>query len=287
MHRSIHSCIHVLPVVLMLCLLPLAAGAADVSGTMEINKKKVKLSYGYVDMMKPAEPLIVLSDKPLPAEEVPFLSADYAEKNKVHAIIFAIIASEKKLSDELKLLYTGGDHSSPTVGYPADIISLKVKQADGSMVEGTIKTTKPGKLSDLTYSFSARFKLSTKAALEKANTPKKASFTGDDSAPVKAYKDYYRAVMAGDAEAMKKTLCARSLKEFEEMADPKDQAMVMGLMQMRPEAINIEKPAITGDEATFTARGKEGKAEATGTIRMKMEDGSWKVLQDKWSMEYR
>jgi hypothetical protein len=282
MRRRILSCFLVWQVVLLLSFLSLAASAADVSGTLEINKKKFKLAHGYIDMVKPEEPVIVLSDKPLPAEQVPFLNADYAVKNKVHAVVFVIVAKDKKISKELALLYTGGDYDSPAVGYPVEIVSLVVKQADESIVEGTIKTTKPNTLGDLTYSFTATFKLSAKAAREKAMAPKKASFKGDDSAPVKAYKEYYRAVMGGDAGAMKKNLAAKSLKEFESM-DAKEQGMVLEMMKMRPEALEIAKPTIAGNEATFKAEGKEGTGLSTGTIKMQLEGGSWKVLEDKWS----
>ena len=58
---------------MLLCLLPRVANAADVSGTCEINKKKFKLTHGYIDMVQPEEPVIVLSDKPLPEEQIPFL----------------------------------------------------------------------------------------------------------------------------------------------------------------------------------------------------------------------
>lgn len=282
MHRRILSCFLVWQVVLLLCLLPLAAAAADVSGTLEINKKKFKLVHGYIDMVKPEEPVIVLSDKPLPAEQVPFLNADYAVKNKVHAVVFVIIAKDKKISKELALLYTGGDYDSPAVGFPDDIISLDLKRIDETIVEGKIKTIRPKTLTDLTYSFTATFKLSAKAAREKALAPKKVSFTGDDSAPVKAYTDFYRAVMGGDAGAMKKNLAAKSLKEFESM-DAKEQEMVLEMMKMRPEALKIAKPAIAGSEATFKAEGKEGTGVSTGTIKMLLEDGRWKVLEDKWS----
>jgi len=286
MHRGILYCFRVWQVVLMLCLLPLAASAADVSGTLEINKKKFKLAHGYIDMVNTEEPVIVLSDKPLPAEQVPFLNADYAVKNKVHAVVFIIIAKDKKISKELALIYTGGDYDSPAVGFPDDIISLDLKRADETIVEGKIRTTKPNTLGGLTYSFSGSFKLSSKAALAKASAPKKASFSGDDSAPVKAYKEYYRAIMGGDAGAMKKNLAAKSLKEFESM-DAKEQEMVLEMMRMRPEALKMAKPVIAGKEATFRAEGKEGAGVSTGTIKMLLEDGRWKVLEDKWSSVFK
>ena len=285
MRRRILSCFLVLQVVLLLCLLPLAAGAADVSGTLEINKKKFKLSNGYIDMVKPEEPVIVLSDKPLPAEQVPFLNADYVVKNKVHAVVFGIIAKERKISD-MRWVYLGGEADIPVTVFPDDIISLDLKRVDETVVEGKIKTIRPKTLTDLTYTFTATFKLSAKAAREKALAPKKVSFTGDDSAPVKVYKDYYRAIMGDNAGAMKKYLAAASLKEFESM-DAKDQEMVLELMKMRPEALKMAKPTIGGSEATFKAEGKEGTGLSTGTIKMLLEGGKWKVLEDKWSTVFK
>jgi len=285
MRRRILFCFLVCQILLLLCLLPLVAGAADVSGTLEINKKKFKLAHGYIDMVKPEEPVIVLSDKPLPAEQVPFLNADYVVKNKVHAVVFGIIAKDKKISD-MRWVYLGGEADIPVTVFPDDIISLDLKQADETIVEGNIKTTKPKTLTDLTYSFTAAFKLSAKAAREKAMAPKKVSFKGDDSAPVKAYKEYYRAAMAGDAGSVKRNLAAKSLKEFESM-DAKEQEMVLEMMKMRPEALKIAKPVIAGNEATFMAEGKEGTGVSTGTIKMQMEDGRWKVLEDKWSSVFK
>jgi hypothetical protein len=272
-------------VLLLICLLPLAAASANVSGTLEINKKKFKLTHGYIDMVRPEEPVIVLSDKPLPKEQIPFLNADYVIKNKVHAVVFGIVSKDRKISD-MRWVYLGGEAEIPVTVFPEDIISLDLKRADETIVEGKIKTTKPKTLTDLTYAFTAAFKLSAKAAREKALAPKKVSFTGDDSAPVKAYKDYYQGAMNGDAGAMKKNLAAKSLREFESM-DAKEQAIVIEMMKMRPEALKISKPTIEGNTAAFKAEGKEGTGESTGTIRMQLEDGRWKVLEDKWSSVFQ
>lgn len=281
MRRGILNFFCVSQILLLLCLLPFEANAANVSGTLEINKKKFKLAHGYIDMAQPEEPIIVLSDRPLPEEQVPFLNADYAVKNKVHAVVFGIVSKDRKISD-MRWVYLGGAADIPVTVFPDDIISLDLKRSDESVVEGKIKTSRPQTLTDLTYSFNATFKLSAKAAREKALAPKKVSFEGDDSAPVEAYKDYYRAVMAGDAAAMKKILVAKSLKEFESM-DAREQEMALEIMKMRPEALKIAKPTIAGNEATFKAEGKEGGGISTGTIKMQMEDGKWKVLEDKWS----
>jgi len=257
------------------------ATAADVSGTLDINKKKFNLSHGYIDMGKPEEPVIILSDKPLPPDQIPFLQADYATKNNVHAVVFGIVRNEKKLSSDMRWVYFGKDADIPFSVFPGDKVSLDLKQADDTLVEGKIKTSQPIKLTDLTYSFDASFKLSAKAALAKASAPKNVSFSGDDSAPVKAYKEYYKAIMAGNFEDLKKYLVAKNLKEVEAM-DSKEREMVLDILKMRPEQLKIEKPSITGDQATFKASGKEGSAVCTGSVKMVIENGAWKVLEDKW-----
>ena len=257
------------------------ASAADISGTLEINKKKFKLSHGYVDVSKPDEPVIVLSDKPLPPDQIPFLDADYAVKKKVHAVIFSVVANDKKLGD-MKFVYLGEAAEIPFTIFSGDAISLQVNKIDASRIEGKIKTLQSVKLSLLTYAFDASFKLSTKAALAKASAPKNVSFTGDDSPPVKAYKEYYRAIMSGNPDGLKKYLVAENLKKFEEMGT-KELAMVLDLLKLRPEKLKIEKPVLKGEEASFTATGKEGSATSTGSIKMILEGGEWKVLEDKWS----
>lgn len=258
----------------------LLAGAADVSGTLEINKKKFKLVHGYVDMAQPENPLIVLSDKPLPAEQLPFLNADYTLKKKVHAVVFGVDRKDRKIGD-MRWVYFGGDSDIPVTVFAADKVSLDLMKADDNIIEGKIRTPKPDTRGDLTFSFDASFKLSTKAALAKATAPKKVTFTGDDSAPVKAYKEYYRAIMAGNYDSIKKYMTAKNLKEFEAM-DRTERGVLLDLMKMRPEKLNIEKPSMAGNEAAFKAHGKEGSAESTGSIKMLNEGGSWKVLEDKW-----
>ena len=257
------------------------ATAANVSGTLEINQKKFNLSHGYIDMEKPEEPVVSLSDKPLPTDQVPFLEADYALKNKVHAVVFGINRKDKKLSRDMKWTYFGGDGDIPVTVFPSENVSLALKQADDTLVEGRIKTSQPVKLTDLTYSFDVSFKLDAKAALAKATAPKNVSFSGDDSAPVKAYKEYYKAIMAGDLEGMKRYLAAEHVKDLGKM-DSKERAMVLDVLKMRPEQLKIEKPSISGDQATFKVSGQEGSTVSTGSIKMVIENGTWKMLEDKW-----
>lgn len=280
MRVCISTFVSVCAIVAILSCMPCVASGADVSGTFVVNKKNFKLTHGYVNMEKPEEPIIALSDKPLPNEQIPFLNADYAVKNKVHAVVFGIVSKDKKIGD-MRWAYFGGDADIPFTVLPVDKISLNLKRIDNSLVEGMVKTSQPVTQSDLTYSFDASFKLSVKDALAKASAPKIVSFTGDDSAPVKAYKEYFKAIMAGDVEGMKKYLVAKNLKQFESM-EGKERAMLLDVLKMRPEKVKLGKPTITGDQASFKAEGKEGSAISTGSIKMVIENGRWKVLEDKW-----
>ncbi len=92
MRTCISTVFFVCVIVAIFSIVAPEVNAADVSGTLDINKKKFKLTHGYVDMVQPEEPVIVLSDKPLPAEQIPFLNADYTLKNKVHAVVFGIVS---------------------------------------------------------------------------------------------------------------------------------------------------------------------------------------------------
>ncbi len=257
------------------------ATAADVSGTLEINKKEFSLSYGYMDLRKPEEPIITLSDKPLPPEQIRFLEPYYTLKEKVHALLFGVIRKDKKLSSGVKWVYFGGDAGIPFSVFNKDKVSLDLAEADDAFVEGKINTIQPVKLTDLTYSFDASIKVSTKTAFAKASIPKKVSFSGDNSAPVKAYKEYYKAIMAGSFEGVKKYLVAKDLRELEAM-DSKELDMMLDDMGMRPEQVRINKPSITRDQAVFKVSGKEGSTVFTGSIKMVIENGTWKVLEDKW-----
>jgi hypothetical protein len=255
--------------------------AEDVSGTLEINQKTFDLSHGYIDMRSPEEPVITLSDKPLPFEQILFFEAAYALKKKVHAVLFGIISKDKKLSDGMRWVYFGGDAGIPFSVFHEDQVSLDLNQADDTFIEGKINTSQPVKLTDLTYSFDATFKFSAKAALAKTSAPEEVSFSGDNSAPVKAYKEYYKAIMTGNFEGMKKYVVAKDLKELE-ATESKERRILLADMKIRPEKLRIKKPLITGGQAVFKVSGKEGSTVSTGSIKMVIENGTWKVLEEKW-----
>ena len=76
-----------------------ASQSSTASGSLTLNNKEIKLTHAYVDMVNPEEPIVVLSDKPLPPEDfsISILSETYIREKKVHAVLFSLSPMEKKL----------------------------------------------------------------------------------------------------------------------------------------------------------------------------------------------
>jgi len=45
--------------------------------------------------------------------------------------------------------------------------------------------------------------------------------------------------------------------------------------------IKVSKPTLAGNEVSFKVEGKEGNNLFTGSVKMQIEGGSWKVFEDK------
>jgi hypothetical protein len=107
---------------------------------------------------------------------------------------------------------------------------------------------------------------------------------GDDSPPAKAYAKYHRACIAGDVAQILASVTSNNRKEMDSYEKAEFQA-VINFLRVRPSKIKIGKPVIADDEASFTVEGSESTGEkATGSIKMILEDGKWKVAEDKWKL---
>jgi len=241
-----------------------------------------------VDEADPDEPIVVLSDKPLPAEAIPFLPEKLVKEQKVHAIAFSISRKDKKLTNTYGKVYYPGHELGVGMGRVEDgAVTLNIKQLDATMLEGKILTPKPVKFLDVSYSFDASFKV---ILGKKSDNPSgksaslEISVTGDTSPPAKAYAEYHKACIGGDVKNIHDFLASKNQKEIDsynkEMRDA-----VIATLKMRPAKIKIAKPTIAGDKASFTVEGLGASGEkATGSIKMILEDGKWKVSEDKWKI---
>jgi len=262
------------------------SGKNSASGTLTLNKAKIKLVHAYADMVNPEEPVIVISDKPLPADDfsISLLSEGFIRDKKVHAIVFSISRKEKKLTDSIRFLYFPGKKTHFTA--LGDAAVLNIRRLDDTVIEGKITTPKPvaDDFFEVSFSFDASFHVSLSKSAAKS-VPQKVTVTGDTSPSAKAYAEYYRACIKGDIDKIRSFMHSKIRDEFDAYDKEMREAMIYALQHMRPTGINISKPSVTAEYASFIVKGSLKYGEkATGSVRMILEEGQWKVLEDKWDV---
>ncbi|MGD0918039.1 MAG: hypothetical protein ABSB22_16425 [Thermodesulfobacteriota bacterium] len=83
---------------------------------------------------------------------------------------------------------------------------------------------------------------------------------------------------------MREFIAEKERKEFERDIKESREA-VMFVMTQRPSEAKIGTPAIAGDSASFTVHGSmQFGEEATGSVKMVVEEGKWRVREDKWKI---
>lgn len=257
-----------------------AAAPASVSGSMTVNGKKVPLVKIYVDE-SPDDIIVLLAAKDVPADVVPFVGEEVARKEKIYAVALTISRKDRAITAGFNGIFYPG----PDMGYAGLAIEnakLDLKRFDATVIEGRAFTPKPVVLSDLTYDFDVSFSLPLGSSAPPAPIPA-VLVSGDESAPAKAFADYYRAGFSGDAAAIGSFMAAARRKEFD-AAEPEKRAMMLDLFKMQPAQIRIVKATTKGGTATLAVEGlNETAAKTTGEITMLLEGGAWKVEREKWT----
>jgi hypothetical protein len=136
-----------------------ATAGKMVTGTLTVDGNSVPLEHAYLDLTDAEEPIVVLSDQPLPANAIPFLSEKLVKDKKVHAIAFSISRKTRTLSNTFGKVYCPGHELGVGWGRVEDgNVRLTIQRLEAAAVEGSIATTKTVKLSDISYSFELTFK---------------------------------------------------------------------------------------------------------------------------------
>lgn len=133
---------------------------SNVTGTLMIDGKAFRIEHAYVDETDADEPIVVLSDKPLPPKAIPFLSQKLVEQEQVHAVAFSVSRKDKALTNTFGKISCPGHEVGVGLGRVEDgNTKLTVKRLDSSAIEGTFATTKTIQLSFVTYSFDLTFRV--------------------------------------------------------------------------------------------------------------------------------
>ena len=141
---------------------PLAAEppkiGSSVSGTVTVDGRTIPLRHAYLDETDHDEPIVVLSDKPLPPEAVPFIPEKLV-KEGLYAVAFSVSRKDGKLTNTYGKLFCPGHEIGVGFGRVEDgNVTLAVKHIDSSGIEGTFRTPHPVKMSYIAYSIDLNFR---------------------------------------------------------------------------------------------------------------------------------
>lgn len=267
-------------VVRSLCLLLMAlslpafgaqstANPGSAKGVLKVEKETIPIRYAAVDV-SPTDLILVLTDNPMPPARVPFGIYAMTQEGKIRGMAITIDLATKKATDgNLHHMAWGGQ-----LGGVAQHSTLEIHRLDSDVLEGRIFTKAPVTFDEKTYSFDVTFSV----ALAPKELPK-VSVSGSSSAAARAYAEYYTALFSGDLPKAKALIVKAEQKTF----DPPPGVNLSGLIRAtRPSAITISSSSPTAKEETLTVTGPLPAGQVTGSILMVLEDGEWKVKQDKW-----
>ena len=119
---------------------------------------------------------------------------------------------------------------------------------------------------------------------QNSEKPTKITVTGSNDAPSKTYAAYANAVWEGNIEEFKKYVPSENLKL---MPEDKNE-VVLGLEFVQDTMMtNMEiiKSTISGNTAELKIKGSRGIDKADGTVKMVLENGSWKVSEESWELK--
>ena len=119
---------------------------------------------------------------------------------------------------------------------------------------------------------------------QNSKEPTKITVTGSSDAPSKTYAAYANAIWEGNIEEFKKYVPSENLKLI-----PKDEnEVVLGLEFVQDTMMtNMEiiKSTVSGNNAELKIKGIRGIDKADGTVKMVLENGSWKVSEESWELK--
>jgi hypothetical protein len=145
-----------------------ASSDSEVSGNLVVDGRTVPLEHAYLDVTDPDEPIVVLSDKALAAQAVPFIPEKLVKDSQLHAIAFSLSRKDGKLTNTFGKVYCPGHELGVGLGRVEEgNVSLSVTRNDASEVDGSVATVRPVTLSYIEYSFSLSFHAKTAGAAKK------------------------------------------------------------------------------------------------------------------------
>lgn len=273
----------------MLSATGLAAGTLSpgkASGALSIDGKSVKLAYSYAfaqpntfDKQK-TDIAVLLTESPLPpdalknAEEM-----SDAVRGQTNYVLFEI-GEDGKPTREVVAHTTLGDSTLQMSGFTNAQFAPAVFNRE--MVEGSFATTKVEEFAKHTYELKVTFKAAVqnpKPPLELPNAKTGQSLPAGGGEPWTIYQAFQAAMKKKDIPALKKMKSA----DAPDMPDAELKDMLDIMVMMMPQSVKLSEGFVGGDVAVLYLTGTMDKEKQYGTVAMKREGGTWKLLKESWS----
>jgi hypothetical protein len=103
-----------------------------------------------------------------------------------------------------------------------------------------------------------------------------------DTAVENAYKEYRKALKAGDIESLKKLISQERVHELE----GDNAAIILKLARsLSPPQVSVTGTYVKGNAATLTASAGAMGSNMKGIVHLLKENGKWKIYEEKWEVK--
>jgi hypothetical protein len=244
------------------------APRSTAQGTLEVGGKKTPLSYAYALPERNNETLIILSDKPLNDKELKdvFERIHRVEADSLHTVEVTIDAEKAPMTVSVRhkaLMTRGGGFSSED--------TYVSRKSDKGTVAGRFYRKSPGEFEGTAFTYDVTFT----APIWKEPPPTYSGEAAKNSPQAKVAIAFFKAGRAGDLDGLKKVVVASSIPDLEGPMGKE----ILEMMKFSPDPARtkITRVDVHGDSAEVTFQEVTKESTETNTVRVRMEEGKWKV----------
>lgn len=245
-----------------------APSPATAKGTLEVGGTRITLSHAYAVPERDEEMLVILSDKPLNDKELKdvFERIRRVEADDLHTIEITLGANRTPTTVSVRhksLMTRGGGFSTDNIYEP--------EKSDKQMIAGRFYRKSPGEFDGVSYSYDA----TVRAPIWKEPPPTYAGEAAKKSPQARAAIAFFKAGRAGDLQGLKKVVVSSSIPDLEGPMGKE----ILEMMKLGPDPtrMKISRVDVEGESASVTFQQIRKESTETTTIRLRMENGEWKV----------
>jgi hypothetical protein len=259
----------IVPAALAFALLagPAPMAPEEAKGELVVAGKATPLSHAYAIPRRDGETLLILTDEPLSEKAIKdvFERLHLSDDGKLHAVE---ILDSKKTPISVSIRHDafrahGGGFSSYEHFEP--------KPSEPNSIAGRIYRTEPGEFVGVAYTFDATFT----APIWREPQPTLGAAAAAGSPQARVAVAFFKAGRTGNVAGVKRCVVSSRVNDF----DGPEGKKLMELFQYAPDPARakITRVDVEGDSAEVSFETKSKNSTETNTVKLKLENGKWKV----------